>query len=751
MRIVRHVLAGVVCALPAIGAAQSDWKPMTSPLTTEWGKNLDPQHTLPEYPRPQMTRPDWVNLNGVWDLSLSSKRATDFKFDQKILVPFPVESALSGIEGKVDGDTLIRYRRQFTIPSSWAGKRVLLHFGAVDWSTDVQVNGKEVGTHKGGYDPFAFDITEALKKGDSQTLEVQVSDPTDGSTQPRGKQSLKPSRIFYTPTSGIWQTVWIEPVPDLHIQWLTITPDFDKSEVRVKVDATGSSGLRIEATALDGEDAVADGIAEAEHEIVLRVPHAKPWTPRSAFLYRLQVKLLPRDSNQPIDQVQSYFGMRKISLGKVHGVTRIFLNNEPFFMFGVLDQGFWPDGLYTAPSDAALRSDIVAVKGLGFNLIRKHVKVEPDRWYYWCDKLGLLVWQDMPSGDASITPEQPDITRTSESSADFENELDAMVHAHYNHPCIVQWVLFNEGWGQFDTERLTKHLKGLDPSRLVDSTSGWSDRGVGDVIDKHAYPGPDADNPTSRAAVLGEFGGLGLPLQGHMWAKDGWSYQDYKSTDDLTNGFLDLLAKLRPLMSSGLSAAIYTQTTDVETELNGLLTYDREVVKVNKDEVRTAIDALYGPPPNMQTISPVAKDHPVAWRYTTYQPDTEWMQPTYDDSSWALGQSGFGTSGTPGAIATTKWDEGDIWMRREFEVPAGKSQGRQALFTHHAQDAEVYIDGVQVAVLTGKLTTYESVAMDSRTAALSPGKHILAIHSRRGKAGQYIDCGIVEISGPRQR
>ncbi len=719
---------------------------MDNPLITQWGKEVDPQHTLPDYPRPQMARPDWLNLNGVWDLSLASKRAVDFKYDQKILVPFPVESALGGVKGKVDDDTVVRYRRTFTIPSEWAGKKVLLHFGAVDWSTDVKVNGKEVGTHKGGYDPFTFDITDSISKTESQSIEVEVTDPTDTGTQPRGKQTLKPGGIFYTPTSGIWQTVWLEPVPDLHIQWLTITPDYDKGEVRVKADVSGGEGLRLSAQALDDENPVADGTAEAEHEIILRIPHAKAWNPHSAFLYRLDVKLLPRDSNKAIDEVKSYFGMRKISLGKDHGVTKIFLNNQPCFMFGVLDQGFWPDGLYTAPSDAALKSDIITIKNLGFNMIRKHVKVEPDRWYYWCDKLGILVWQDMPSGDASITPEQPDITRTAESSADFENELAAMVHTHFSHPCIVTWVLFNEGWGQYDTERMAKHLKDLDPSRLVDATTGWADRGVGDMIDKHDYPGPSSDKPGGRAAVLGEFGGLGLPIPGHMWAKDGWSYHGYKTQDELTNGFLGLLDKLHPLIASpGLSAAIYTQTSDVETELNGLLTYDRAVLKVDGDEVRKAIDALYGPAPTITVVSPIARDNPVAWKYTTYLPDVEWPQPAYDDSSWASGSSGFGTAGAAGSYVKTTWDEEDIWLRREFTVGSGVKWHSPNLDIYHSAEAEVYLDGTQVAALPGSLTTYELTPIRNGAELLKPGKHVLAVHCRRGKGGQYVDCGIVDV------
>jgi hypothetical protein len=739
------LLGGFLSLIPAMLFAQADWKPMDNPLMTQWGTDLDPQHVLSEYPRPQMARRDWFCLNGVWELSLSSKRATDFKYDQKILVPFPVESALSGVKAKVDADTAIRYRRQFTIPAEWAGKKLLLHFGAVDWSCEVKVNGKVVGNHKGGFDPLTFNISDAIQKVGPQTLEVQVEDPTDTSTQPRGKQTLHPKGIYYTPTSGIWQTVWLEPVPEIHIQWLTITPDIDKGEVRIKADVSAGDGLRIEATASDEDQQVADSVNDVGHDMVLRIPHPKLWTPHSAFLYRLSIKLLPRDSNQPIDEVSSYFGMRKISLGKDHGITKIFLNNQPCFMFGVLDQGFWPDGLFTAPSDSALRSDLVTLKELGFNMVRKHVKVEPDRWYYWCDKMGMLVWQDMPSGDADITPEQPDIERTPESTADFETELAAMVHTHYNHPCIVTWVLFNEGWGQFDTANQAKKLKELDPSRLVDATSGWADRGVGDFVDKHDYPGPGADKPTDRAAVLGEFGGLGLPIPGHMWSKDGWSYQGFKSQDELTNGFIDLIEKLKPMLASpGLSAAVYTQTTDVETELNGLLTYDRSLLKLDEKAAREAVESLYAPPSHVETLLPTAKEQPSPWRYTSYQPDDSWPQSGYDDSAWATGASGFGTAGTVGAVVKTTWDQDQIWLRRSFSIPRGKHIQGPSLLVRHVEDADIYMDGTLVASLPGGNMAYELVPIKDASKLLSPGKHVLAVYCRRGPAGQYIDCGIVD-------
>ncbi|HEY3779785.1 MAG TPA: glycoside hydrolase family 2 TIM barrel-domain containing protein [Fimbriimonadaceae bacterium] len=739
-----------VLMVPAFGTAQTQWQLPDNPLYTKWGKDVDPLHTLPEYPRPQMARTDWINLNGLWDFSLAPTKATQFAYDKKILVPFPVESALSGVKAKVDADSTVRYRREFIVPASWVGKRILLHFGAVDWQTTVKVNGKLAGTHKGGYDPFTFDITDLIQQTSNQTIEVEVQDPTDTSTEPRGKQVLNPGGIFYTSSTGIWQTVWLEPVPVQHIEDLKITPDFDRSLVAVRADVSHGDGLKLEASAYDGEDVVAQSESDADHTMILKIPHAKPWSPHSAFLYRLSVKLIPKDSKTPLDSVMSYFGLRKISVQKDNGINRIFLNGSPQFMIGTLDQGFWPDGIYTAPSDEALRSDLTTLKGLGFNVVRKHVKVEPDRWYYWCDKLGLLVWQDMPSGDRSIGPNDADIKRSADSAADFESELQAMVRTHENHPSIIMWVLFNEGWGQYDTARLTTWLKALDPTRLVDSDTGWADRGVGDVVDIHSYPGPASPKPgDKRAAVLGEFGGLGLPVPGHMWSQKGWSYQGFKTPDELTNGFLNLMVNLRPLIADpGLSAAIYTQTSDVETELNGLMSYDREVLKVNKDEVRTAVDALFGPAPQIAVVAPTAAEHATKWSYTTYQPDTEWAQPAYDDSKWATGNGGFGTKGTPGSIVGTTWDTGDIWIRRTFTVPKNFSWHNPELKLFHQDDAEFYIDGMQVAALAGSVTTYTNVPIKEGETLLKSGKHTLAVHCHKSSGGQFVDCGVVDVATP---
>ena len=566
----------------------SAWVAMQGPLSTRWASEVSAHNAHPEYPRPQLVRSDWLNLNGLWDFAITPKDATNAEVQTQILVPFPVESALSGVMQRVTENDRMWYRRIFDLPRKWLGRRVLLHFGAVDFETTVWVNGKAVGRHRGGYDGFTIDITSALKAGVPNELLVSVWDPTDAGTQPRGKQVRKPGGIWYTPTSGIWQTVWLEPVNAAHFVTLKITPDVDHSSVIVRATTPALvSGYSVELSARSGITEVASANGLPGTELRLQLDRPKLWSPERPHLYKLVARL--KLGSKTLDKVESYFGMRKISLGKdEHGFTRLMLNNQPYFQFGPLDQGFWPDGLYTAPTDEALRYDIEMTKKLGFNLARKHVKIEPDRWYYWCDKLGLLVWQDMPSGDKYIRPRDPDITRSDESANQYELELAALVEGRGNHPCIVMWVPYNEGWGQWDTARIVDSIKQRDPSRLVDDTSGWADRGVGDVNDMHKYPGPGAPEPEQkRAIVLGEFGGLGLPLSGHTWqAAKNWGYRSYTNATALTSAYLDLVTKLSPLIGEkGLSAAVYTQTTDVEVEVNGLMTYDREVVKMDWQRV----------------------------------------------------------------------------------------------------------------------------------------------------------------------
>ena len=614
----------LIALASAVTTADGPYPP-AAPLTTRWSADVDPDAPLPEYPRPQLVRERWLNLNGRWDYFVAPQgdsaddrpeRAAEGKAEGKIVVPFPIESALSGVMRRVGPDERVWYSRTFTVPADWrADQRVLLHFGAVDWRADVWVNDVKAGSHEGGYDPFTFDITDALtadssgKQGE-QSLTVAAWDPTDTRSQPRGKQVRDPRGIWYTPATGIWQTVWLEPVPETAITGLTITPDYDRQRVRVTVAASGDATVRLavrEARAQNSSNSystasVAKPVVVAGktgEPIELSVPVIQFWSPREPWLYGLDIELIGDGAIQ--DSANSYFALRKIELKEDDaGVVRLFLNNKCLFQYGPLDQGYWPDGNLTAPTDAALKYDLEVTKRLGFNMVRKHVKVEPARWYHHCDELGLLVWQDMPSGFGG--PEER-IPRGSEAeaqippeaAAQFERELAAMVNSLTNHPCIVAWVPFNEGWGQYDTPRMTELVRSLDPTRLVINPGGWEDRGVGDAHDIHSYPGPDMPPlEDDRAAVLGEFGGLGLPIPGHTWQDEkNWGYKSFETKEALNAAYLDLMAKLEPLIEKGLAAAVYTQTTDVEVEVNGLMTYDREELKMPEDSLTEAHRRLY--------------------------------------------------------------------------------------------------------------------------------------------------------------
>lgn len=565
------------------------WRPVGGKILTRWAKDVSPENVHSEYPRPQMVREEWLNLNGLWNYAIRPvEEGEPAEYDGKILVPFPIESSLSGVHKAVGAKNRLWYQRTFVLPKTWKQKKILLNFEAVDWETNVWVNGIKVGSHRGGYDPFAFDISRALTKKGDQKIVVSVWDPTTQGTQPRGKQVLNPRGIWYTAVTGIWRTVWLEPVNQVHIHSLKIIPDIDTKSATIHAECKGNAiPYGIVVSVWDGKTIVARTGGRIGRQVRLTLPKPKLWSPDSPHLYKLEIKL-EDGYGKDVDLVQSYFGMRKISLGEdASGIKRLFLNNRPLFQFGPLDQGWWPDGLYTAASDEALRYDVETTKELGFNMLRKHVKIEPRRFYYWCDTLGVLVWQDMPSGDIYIRRDDPDLDRSPESENQFMAELKCMLDTLYNHPSIVMWVPFNEGWGQFKTAAITSFIKEYDPTRLVNNTSGWADRGVGDVNDVHAYPGPAAPaNEPNRAAVLGEFGGLGLPLSGHTWqAEENWGYRNYQNPEELTAAYLDLLSKLEVLIRSGLSAAVYTQTSDVEVEVNGLMTYDREVIKMDKEKV----------------------------------------------------------------------------------------------------------------------------------------------------------------------
>jgi hypothetical protein len=740
---------GFYCILMGIGglvACQAEWAPAEGRIMTPWAEEVSPDNALPEYPRPMMVRSNWLNLNGLWDYAVVARTAArPADFDGKILVPFPIESALSGVGQRIDAGERLWYHRTFEVPSEWNGQRILLHFGGVDWETDVWVNGQHVGNHRGGHTPFSFDVTTAVLDAGEQEIVLAVWDPTDAGDQPLGKQVHSPSGIWYTPVSGIWQTVWLEPVPMTGIKDLKITPDVDSGRVEIEVVAFGDvSDLTVRATA--SGDGFNETVEANGTSLYISIPDARLWSPDDPFLYDLEVELI--DNGAVTDSVESYFGMRKIEIAKdEHGINRLFLNNEPLFQYGLLDQGWWPDGLYTAPTDEALRYDVEITRDLGFNMLRKHVKIEPQRLYYWTDKLGVIVWQDMPSGDGHIGGADPDLDRNVHSATQFEFEYRRMIESLYNHPSIVMWVPFNEGWGQFDTERIVEWTYELDSTRLVNNASGWTDRGVGDVHDIHAYPGPSIPPlEEDRAVVLGEFGGLGLPVSGHTWQDEGmWGYRSYQTADELTDAYEDLLDQLWILIGEGLAAAVYTQTTDVEVEVNGLLTYDRRVIKMDPDRTLAMHERLYEPPPRRYTIVPDARDEDLTWRYTFQRPASGWYGEDFDDSAWQSGIGGFGTEMTPNAIIGTVWDGDAIWLRRTFTLDSTDFENLM-LSIYYDEDAVVYINGVRAASFRGYVTNYRVAEISEEAkAALRTGENVIAIRCINEVGGQFIDAGLVEI------
>ncbi|MFG2516326.1 PA14 domain-containing protein [Streptomyces sp. NPDC048584] len=558
----------------------------THELSTRWADEVGPDNALPEYPRPQLTREQWRNLNGRWQFAAAEegeRPPVGKTLGERILVPYPVESQLSGLQRHEDR---MWYRRTFTVPRDWhigTAKRLRLNFGAVDWRSEVYVNGVKVADHEGGYDKFAADVTDALKPGRTQELIVGVYDPTDaadGENPPLGKQRLDPSGIWYTPSSGIWQTVWMEPVARDHVDSLKLIPDVPGE--RLTVEAKGvRDGVPVRATAYEGRRKVATASGRTGGPLTLRIHDPRLWSPDDPFLYRLELTV-------GADRVGSYFGMRSIAVENVDGVPRTVLNGEPVFLMATLDQGFWPDGLHTAPTDEALAYDLKAHKQLGFNSVRKHIKVEPDRWFYWADRLGLLVWQDMPAMTAGKNP-------GTEARARYEREMKQMIDEHISSPSIVMWVTFNEGWGQYDIGRIAEQAKAWDPSRLVNNQSGLNlgaDGNAGDLMDEHGYPSPALPpRPDGkRALVSGEYGGLGLAVPGHAWPVQ----QSYVDVDPATytDDYLTKLDEVRALVCRGSNGAVYTQITDVEGELNGLLTYDRRVLKPDVAQVKAAHEAL---------------------------------------------------------------------------------------------------------------------------------------------------------------
>lgn len=571
------------------------WKPAGDKIMTEWGENIDPNNVLPEYPRPQLVRGEWINLNGLWDYAIKpANEEMPEIFDGKILVPFAVESALSGVGKSVGEDDALWYSREFKLPKEWKNSRIRLNFGAVDWKAEVYVDDKFVGEHKGGYAPFAFDITDSLSKKKTHKLVVKVTDGTDSAFQPRGKQVANPNGIWYTAVTGIWQTVWMEPVNEVVVESYSAKADIEKSILNVRAIARGAKV---------GDDCLIELIENGEvissangADVILNVENPKLWSPDSPHLYDLRITI--SRNGEILDQVMGYAAMREISVVvDKKGYKRMALNGEPLFQYGTLDQGWWPDGLYTAPTDEALKFDIEKTKEFGFNMIRKHVKVEPARWYWHCDHIGMLVWQDMPNiYDNSLGKwgrrhydEGIDTPVPNEWKDNYCQEWKEIIQTNEVFPSIVMWVPFNEAWGQFNTEEIVQYTKFLDDTRLVNYASGGNFvRCSGDVLDLHNYPNPamylfDKD----YVNVMGEYGGIGFPVEGHLWQTDkNWGYIQYKSADEVADTYEGYANELIGFVKKGFSGAIYTQTTDVEGEVNGLMTYDRKVIKLDVDRIK---------------------------------------------------------------------------------------------------------------------------------------------------------------------
>lgn len=591
----------VCCALALTVCAQAQWKPAGDKIKTKWAEQINPQNVLPEYPRPQLERTDWVNLNGEWEYAIKPKGEVEpNSFDGNILVPFAVESSLSGVQKEVGENNELWYKRSFAVPANWKNKDVVLNFGAVDWKADVFVNDILIGSHQGGFTPFSFNITPYLTGKSNQKLVVRVWDPSDRGYQPRGKQTSNPEGIWYTPVTGIWQTVWLEPVATNHITSVKSIPNIDNGTMNVTVGTSQPCNKAVvEVKLLDKGQVVASAKGVQGKELRLAVQNPTLWDTSNPYLYDMKVSLTK--DGKVVDDVKSYTAFRKISSKRdANGIMRMQLNNKNLFQYGPLDQGWWPDGLYTAPTDEALLYDIVKTKDWGFNMIRKHVKVEPARWYYHCDKEGILVWQDMPSGDMGNqwAPHTynggTDKERSSASIANYYQEWKEIMDLCVSHPSVVVWVPFNEAWGQFDTEKVAEWTKNYDPSRLVNPASGGNHRACGDILDLHNYPGPSMFlfDP-QRVTVLGEYGGIGLPLENHLWwNKRNWGYVQFKNSDEVTAEYVKYANELKEMVDRGFSAAVYTQTTDVEGEVNGLMTYDRKEIKINEAAVKKANQAV---------------------------------------------------------------------------------------------------------------------------------------------------------------
>ena len=749
------IVASIMLSITESTYAQGIWQKQKAPVMTPWGEQLTADNVWQEYPRPSMQRQDWMNLNGVWQYFKRTMIKYDYEknassFSKAILVPFPVESALSGIMDKSYANNrtaTFMYRRTFSLPESFKGKNVLLHFGAVDWRCYVYVNGELAGTHDGGSVPFFFNITPLLKEDAEQELQVAVWDPTDGG-QPNGKQSVSPGGIWYTPNSGIWQTVWLEPVSPTHIISYEPIPDIDNSTVSIKVKTSATCQLTL--TVKDGDNTVAEQTGSSDDTFTLSIPSAKLWSPDEPNLYNLDIAI--KEQGKEVDKVSGYFGMRKFSRAMVDGHPAVLLNNKPLYMYGPLDQGWWPDGLLTPPSYEAMVYDLQVMKDFGMNMVRKHIKLENDLWFDWCDKHGLVVWQDMPSGCGS-----GQIGNMNYAMQNFYSENEALIEAVRHHPCIGAWVVWNEGWGQYPENGMAHTRRAVnsvmkanhDPGRFVHAVTGWVDVEMGDFLDVHSYPAPGAatNAVNERIASCGEFGGINLFIKDHMWAGSDVNYTTVEDADtycNLYDHYTDCLQNLQK--EKGLWMSVYTQITDVEQECNGLMTYDRKILKVSPEQQaimkakiqRTINCRLKG---TKTIVAAGDESSTVQWKYTTSEPSSDWYTTDYTASGWKTGTAGFGGGGR------TSWSSSDIWIRRNFKISNVQADQLQdlRLWLFHDEDAEIYINGALATKVTGYNTKYETFPLlpeGLNALKLDGSDNVIAIHCKQTVGGQFIDCGL---------
>ncbi len=733
-------------------STEAGWQMKQAPLMTQWAALVNTNTPLPEYPRPQMVRSNWMNLNGIWQfqpgVTNTDPVPTNQTLSSNILAPYPMESAISGV---MQYYAWSWYRRTFTVPANWSGSRIILHLDAVTWQTKVYINGQMAGMHQGGYDPFSYDITPYLN-GATNELILQVYSPEDNGSQPRGKQTLYPGGIMYTSSSGIWQPVWLEPVDSAGAQSIVLVPDVDNARLRLTVNTYNGATVAVYAQALNGTDPVSSAAGVSGGELDIPIANPQLWSPASPFLYGLQITLV--NAGVTNDSISSYFGMRKISTNFVNGVPQIFLNNQFLYAMGPLDQGFWPDGVYTAPTDDALKFDLQQEKALGFNALRKHIKVERQRWYYWADTLGLLVWQDMPSCNSYTGNPSPPAVNASQ----FEAELSAMVTNHCNSPCIIMWDIFNEaqgeagsgnGVGQASTASLVQLVQSLDPYRLINQASGGAYFGVGNVYDSHSYPPPGDPTSATQANVDGEYGGIGFQLSGHLWnpALAGGDYIGANTTADIAPIYDSFINEAVGFKAGGLNASIYTQITDVENECNGLMTYDR-VLKPDPTRIMLSNEKAISGQAVSTVVLPTSQGQSRTWKYTidTNTAATNWYATNFNDSSWSSGLAPFG-QGDPGVV--TSWTTSNIWIRQWFASgPISVSEISNLMFdVFYDEGCEIYINGVLAAMTTGYVTTYVDVPLNAAgQAALLPNTtNLIAIHCTQTTGGQEIDAGISSV------